>query len=68
MPKCDWQVISVGENNNDNNDNNNNNINDNDDNNLYFSQLQDLIFAVALRFKDYTFHASGHRVESQSIC
>ena len=30
------------------------------------TQLQDLIFAVALRFKDYTFHASCHRVENCS--
>ena len=30
------------------------------------SQIQDWIFAVALRFKDFTFHASGHRVENCS--
>ena len=29
----------------------------------YHSQIQDMIFAVALRFKDYTFHALGHRVD-----
>ena len=24
-------------------------------------QIQDFIFAVALRFKDYTFYSSGHK-------
>ena len=28
--------------------------------------MQDLIFAVALRFEDYNFHASGHKVENCS--
>ena len=28
--------------------------------------MQDLIFAVALRFKDYTFNSSGHRFENCS--
>ena len=28
--------------------------------------MQDLIFAVALRFKDNNFHASDHRVENCS--
>ena len=30
------------------------------------SQIKYLIFAVALGFKDYTFHTSGHRVENCS--
>ena len=30
------------------------------------SQIQDLIFAVALIFEDYTFNASGQRVENRS--
>ena len=30
------------------------------------SKIQDLIFAAARRFKDYTFHASGHRVKNCS--
>ena len=48
--------INNNNNNNNNNDNDNDNNNDNndDDNNLYFTR-------VALRFKDYNFHASGHR-------
>ena len=33
---------------------------------IFHGQIQDLIFAVALRFKDHTFHASGHRVENYS--
>ena len=31
-----------------------------------YSQIQDLIIAEALRFKIYTSHASGHRVENLS--
>ena len=42
----------------------------NNDNNLYFTRVRQsntgFDFPVALRFKDYTFHALGHRVENCS--
>ena len=30
---------------------------------IILCQIQDLIFTEALNFRDYTFHALGHRVE-----
>ena len=52
-------------NNNNNNNNNNDNNNNNNNNNLDFTRVtqSNTGFDFRCGFKDYTCHASGHRVE-----